>query len=193
NYWLLRGALGDSISVARADLAPLLHRLLDLLREVRLRLTRARGLRRLGGGLAAVGLGLAGLLAAVLDLRDVALRLGHLLAGLLAGLRCAAGARLLARLIDQEIQVAQDAILDELSRLARVVVQGQALARTGHAVADDEDILGDLLGVGLVAREGLLKLLLLDVVLAGFFGELVLVVRLGPKLGLAAGRFLQDF
>src|SRR5207248_3332671 len=114
---LLVSAFDDGVTRAWADLAPLGRGFLDLLRQVLLRrclLRRRVVLRRTR---AAVGLRLAaGLLAVADDLRDFlsVLRLPHLLGLTLAGLRRAAGTRLPARLFDQQVEIVQDAILDDL-------------------------------------------------------------------------------
>ena len=54
---------------------------------------------------------------------------------------------LLAGLVDEGVHVFEDAVLDFLGDFAGVVIEGEALVGTGHALADEADVVFDLIGV----------------------------------------------
>src|SRR5208282_5758514 len=77
--------------------------------------------------------------------------------------------------VDQGVHVFEDAVLNFLGDLAGVVIEGEALVRAAHALADEVDVIFHLVGIhGGIALEQLLgEFLLVNVFGAGFFGELV--------------------
>ena len=75
---------------------------------------------------------------------------------------------------------------------AGIGIEGEALAGAAHALADELDVIGQLIVAGLVAAEPFIELLVFNLGGAGFFGELVLGIGLGVELDLALGGFLNQ-